>query len=352
MAEKENMDFDVVKTSSVNRERLVAFFYEVFPKAKASFFEDYGSWLYREDARADWAENYCAIRNGEIIGFGATIPTTVSYRGERHEAVWYVDLAVVPEVRRKGVASAIDRAIMALRCWKLGFPNAIALRAHLKAGWYCRRDAAVYLFPWRLWETKKVQKTNRARRLLSFPLTFGLGQVLRQYFKLKIRRGAARAKTDVSTSELAAIFAQNENPPLTTFRDESYIRWRFFESPWAEELRYYLVGDPTRTCAVVRVADDGLAARIIDVFGDLSSGTDLGDLISTICFDLGREGVAQITCLASYPPLQRLLRKTGFLFKIAVPMVLQTESPQLSDALAEVPGHFVYADADNDITFS
>ncbi|NIT35883.1 MAG: GNAT family N-acetyltransferase [candidate division Zixibacteria bacterium] len=351
MPEKEDIDFDVVKTSSVDRERLVAFFYEVFPKAKASFFEDYGSWLYREDARADWAENYCATRNGEIVGFGATIPTIVSYRGERHEAVWYVDLVVVPEVRRKGVASAIDRAIMALRCWKLGFPNTIALRAHLKTGWSCRRDAAAYLFPWRLWETKKVRKMKRALRLLSFPLTFGLGQVLRQHFKLRIRRGTARAKADVSAGELAEIFARNENPPLTTFRDENYIRWRFFESPWAEDLRYYLAGDPSRICAVVRVTDDGLAARIIDVFGDLSSGTELGDLLRTVCFDLGREGVAQITCLASYPPLQRLLRKTGFLFKIAVPIVLHAESPQLSDALAEAPGHFVYADADKDIIF-
>ncbi len=351
MAEKEDINFNVVKTSSVNRERLAAFFYEVFPEAKASFVENHGSWLYREDARADWAGNYCATRNGEIVGFGATIPTLISYRGERHEAVWYVDLAVVPEVRRKGVASAIDRAIMALRCWKLGFPNAIALRAHLKAGWSCRRGAAVYLFPWKLWETKKVRKMSRVWRLSSFPLTFGLGQLLRQYFRLKIRRAVAQAKADISAGQLAEIFAQNESPPLTTFRDEDYIRWRFFECPWAEKLRYYVVGNPTKVCAVVRVADDGSAARIVDVFGDLSSATDLGDLIRTICFDLGREGVAQITCLASYPPLQRILRKTGFLFKIAVPMVLQTESPQLSDALAEVPGHFVYADADNDVTF-
>jgi len=347
----EDTDFEVVETSSVDRERLAAFFYEIFPQAKASFLEDYGSWLYREDARADWAGNYCAVRNGEIIGFGATIPTVVSYRGERHEAVWYVDLAVAPEARRKGVASAIDRAIMALRCWKLGFPNAVALRAHLKAGWSYRRGAAVYVFPWRLWETKTIRNMKKSRRLLFFPLTFGLGQVLRQYFKVKIRRGTARLKADISARELAGTFARNENPPFTTFRDEAYIRWRFFESPWAEGLRYYVVGDPTRACAVVRVADDGRAARIIDVFGDLSRGHDLSDLIRTICFDLGREGVAQITCLASYPPLQRVLRKTGFLFKIAVPIVLQTESPQLSTALAEDPGHFVYADADNDVTF-
>jgi len=175
--------------------------------------------------------------------------------------------------------------------------------------------------------------------------------VLRSYLNLVIRRGTAHAESSASPRGLSEIFSRHEKPPVTTLRDESYISWRFSAYPYAEELRYYSAGNPTRVCAVVRVTDGGRAARIIDVFGDLSSSSHLSDLIRTICFDLGRAGVAQITCLASYPPLQRVLSKTGFLFKIRLPIVFQTASPEFTAALARDPVHFVYADADNDLTF-
>ena len=351
MSDRGNADLEVLGTSSIDRTSLVAFLHKAFPAVKAAFLEEHGSWLYREEEPAVWARNFCALRNGEIVGFGATIPAALSFHGERRNAVWYVDLIVDPQVRRRGVASAIIREIMGLRCWKLGFPRPTSLRALLKADWSCRRDAAVYLLPWKLWGTRKVRKMHRTLRWLSYPVTLGFGWILRSFLKIRIRPGTARAESRVSPRELSEIFYRYENPPITTWRDEGYIFWRFFEYPFADELRYYVSGNPIRVCAVVRVYDDGKAARVLDIFGDLASEPDVSDLLRTICFDLGREGVAQISCLASYPPLQRVLSKTGFLFKIRLPIVFQTASPEFTAALARDPVHFVYADADNDLTF-
>lgn len=105
--------------------------------------------------------------------------------------------------------------------------------------------------------------------------------------------------------------------PITTVRNRSFIRWRFFEDPVFENVLFgaYREGGDLAGYIAVRTgrADDGeVRGRLLDLFCDIKSPKLASSLLSAAIEHLEQAGVSTITCRGMHPELRRIIRRSFY----------------------------------------
>jgi GNAT superfamily N-acetyltransferase len=343
--------YEVVTSDTVDPEKLHRFIVAAYDHkaGKPEFLRDHGAWLHRGD------ENRLAVitEAGEVAGYSSLIPAPILMNGKKQEAVWLIDVMVLPEYRGQGLQRMLDVPVRQRPELNLGFPNELAAIIHKKHGW-------------------GVRQTGHMMILRLFPLVlkrrfFG-GSIQGQVVKVKtvlvdesiakIRRrrlaqyqpAGAQRIAQPDAKELAAVFLNHlEHQFVTTYRDSSYIQNRFLDAPYANQLIFY------RTPHLVLVAreaqfEDGPETRILDVWGDLHNESEMHDLLHLLARDAVIAGKLRIKALASVPILQGILAKMGFQQGFARLFCWYSDSPAEMAALENAHFHWTLADSDNDTT--
>lgn len=343
------MDTKLVTASELDPVFLDSFLSRVFPSEKSEFLQSSGNWWHKgSDNR------WVILVGGQIAGYCAVIPTQLIVDDLIHNAIWWVDIMIAPEFRGKGLQSMFDKKIQELGLLKLGFPNEVAAKIHLKHGWGVREDFYVRLFPLRPLLISQVKNAMGQRgsllRLAAFLLT-PIMLVFRIFLKLRRNKNI-----EISKTPNVELFVNISNEVRsqgfsTTVRDEGYFSHRFVSSPFREDYNYfvrYQKGHPTHyliTRDVIR--NDVVVTRILDFFGDFKDKKGLRDIISAALSDASKKKASQITVLCTLPSLNSLFLKMGFIAKTLVRFCWHSSSVELMDRL-HGPVHFSLSDSDND----
>lgn len=343
------MSTKLLTAAQVGKDELHNFLSRFFPAAKSLFLYQNGAWLHGGE------ENRWVLTiNEKIVGYCAVIPTTVDIENKPMPALWWVDIIIDPQFRGQRLQSHFDEQIKQTNRVKLGFPNQLAAQIHRKHHWGVREDLQVRLIPLRPLLVNQVHHAKGWRGTLLkigavvlSPVTALFRLWLRTY-----RPNSARRVTSPSVEQFTSVYQQY--PPVdfaTTHRDPSYFTQRFLNSPYLEQLSYYLCGpvdSPSHYLVTRTFKRDGvLVTRILDLYGNFTNQQRLRDLLLCVLKDSAKLGVSQVTVMTTLSELTAVLKKSGFLFSSIARFCWLSEDSHIMTHLGEKI-HWTLADSDND----
>lgn len=325
---------------------------QAFRPGKAAFLLEHGDWWYNQ-SRA----RYIAVApDGRVAGYTALIHSQVLLAGQKCDMMWWVDLIVLPQYRGQGLQTQLDREVRELEVLRLGFPNTLAAGMHLRHGWGVREDAqrrTLYL-SWR------GDPRLRGTRSLKGRLARAAAQLLEALASLRRRRmlayrpRQARPLIDPNADLLAGIF-QRYHPAaghLTSYRDTAFIRWRYLDAPYYNQLRFYTAGPPDvpALAAVTRLVEVGgiRTLRLLDIWGHFDDRPALDDLLRLILREAVAQGAERIVAIASLPALNAALARVGVGRAEPVLFCWYSSDADQMQAVAAAQSHWTIADSDND----
>lgn len=341
----------MVRTADeVDRESLDRFLMRIYRPEKAAFLQRHGDWWCRGQ-RNRWVFE----DGGEVVAYCAIMPTRLAVGGEAVEAAWWIDLVVDPDHRGRGIQRMLDHEVRSAKPLVVGFPNAVAAKIHRHHGWGVREDYRVLLMPLRPREVGAVQRSRGWRghgaRMVAEVIN-PIAALMRRRLEGFTPRFSRRFDR-VDPAMLSDIFVRRSQPDIvTTLRDETYLRWRFFEAPYCGDLAFFGTGRGNRVDLVAvtrKVEREGrIALRVLDLFGDLGDGTLVRDLILLVARSAVDLGVGQITIMATDLRLRRTLKKVGFIAGSISRFCWWSNDGGLMDRLGDARGSWCLADSDND----
>ncbi len=337
----------ILSADQVAPEQLAAFLQRSFKPAKAQFLMRHGTVWHRGDG------NRMVMVEGErVVAYQAVMPTTVRTGGERHEALWLVDVMVDAEHRGRGLQRQLDQRLVERRLLLIGFPNELAARIHHKHGWGVRDDLRAMLLPLRPRKLRPVVRLGAERPRLASAAALALGP-LAALLRVVLAQPAAGAQRlfELDWERLAAVDREHADSGVTaTDRSPGYLRWRYGESPFRSRIRGYLVrrGGRDHVVVLLRLAGDSEqpSARLLDLFGAIDDRAAVRAALRTALADVAHQA-SQITALTGRPELRRRLRCLGFVFSSTARFCWLSVDDRLQRRLGG-SCHWVLGDADND----
>ncbi len=344
---------------------LAAFLDRMYPPAKSAFIQQHGDW-WHGGAQNRWV----LLVDGVVAGYCAIIPTLAALHGEAVPAIWWVDLVIDPAYRGQGLQRLFDERVRSLAELKLGFPNAAAAAIHRKHNWGVREDFHALLLPLRPPQMRLFRDglVRRAAGLAFAPLAAAWRFYLRKNSASKSQNLRLSSRIEpgslLNPEALAAVAAAHPPGVPTTLRTADYLRWRFFDAPYANQLTYYAgytaPAEPSLLTAalpdivlVVRTLERAgrREVRILDVFGRLDGSPQiqraLAAALRLAASDAARAGAVQVTALVSLPTLLPAFRAAGFWLRSVGRFCWHTTNSAHYATLAG-PSHWALADSDND----
>lgn len=328
----------------VDPEALDAFLARFFGARKAQFLKRHGAWWHDGDEN-----RLVLVDGGEVAAYCGVIPVRCAIDGEPHDALWWMDLVVAPEFRGRGLQTIFDREVRARAPLLLGFPNELAAGIHLKHGWGVRDDLRAVLAPL---VPRRLNAVRRAGGVRGRLLRAAAGTVTPLAWLWRRRLAAYSPRTarrvDAPDVEHWSALARGGAAGLaTTWRDATYLRRRYLEAPYRDQLLCYETGS---LVLVSRRLERGGRSeeRVLDLFGDLACRDELDDLLRTLLREAVRAGAAQVTALAASGELAAACRRSGFRLGSVARFCWSSPDPEVMDALARARGHWCLGDSDND----
>jgi GNAT superfamily N-acetyltransferase len=326
--------------AEVDADALHAFLARFFGDAKAGFLRRHGTWWHGGEVN-----RLVLLAGGEVAAYCGVIPVRVAIDGGVHDALWWIDLVVAPEFRGRGLQALFDREVRARAPLLLGFPNELAAAIHRKHGWGVREDLRAVLAPLDPRRLNAVRRAGVAVRLAAGALS-PFAWLWRR--RLAAWRPRTARRVDAPDVERWAELARVGSAGLaTTWRDAAYLRRRYVDAPYRDQLLFYETGS---IVAVSRRLERGgrVEERVLDLFGDLARRDELDDLLRTILGEAVRAGAAQVTGLAAYDELAAAFRRSGFRLGSVARFCWSSLDREVMEALARARFHWCLGDSDND----
>lgn len=337
--------FRLVNAQDVSPEHLNQFLCKVYPPEKYEFLEKYAEWRYRGK------ENQLLILDGEqVVAYCAFIPTTCVIKGTPREALWWVDLIVLPEYRGQGLQRILDQQIQDKDCIKLGFPNEIAMGIHQKHGWGVSDEGEILLSPLFPTHLRTVQRGRfwlKSAAMLLSPIA--------ALYRAYLSRYAPKATWEIKTPSpnvLADVFMKYNLHLITSYRDAAFIQWRYLDAPYRSDLRFYVGGTKDAPTHVLITRDfnymGGKAVQILDFYGDFTKLPQMSEMIRTVLRDAVLRGAYQVTTFSFLPELITILRRNGLFISTKTRFCWQVTSTESIEIFNEQGWHWIACDSDSD----
>lgn len=342
-------DFKIVTASDVDPVLLDKFLRTYFGSSKCDFLKEYGDWYHRGQEN-----RLVAIVDEDIAGYCAVIPTTVQIDGLKKNALWWIDLYVDPKYRNIGIQHEFDLVVSSMAELKLGVPNELAMKVHRKHGWGVRDDYKMMLMP--LIPQRVLQVVN-SRGVKGFLMKVG-AWILSPLFLIKRIILKGRSKLDGEDvfypriSDLLLSSGSPESHTVSTFHDEKHVKWRFLDSPFFDQYRFYKVGENAKDALIIITRtfkrQKTNVTRILDVYGNLHNRKGFSSLLTSIISDAIRLGSSQITSLVTIPEFEQIYRKAGFILSTKARFCWLCDDQDLMNKIENGTCHWNLADSDND----
>lgn len=327
------------------------FLQRVYHPLKSAFLIEHGAWWHGSDAN-----RLVILLDGRVAGYCGVMPTKIWVNGRVYPALWWVDLVIDPEFRGRGLQTIFDQRVREMSELLLGFPNELAAKIHRKHGWGVREEIQVMLLPLQPMQVKSVNNApDRSRRqiLRAGALALSpLAALWQAWLSLQNPPRAWKMK-QFNAAVLADVFQHSmRDTQTTTWRDVSYLEWRYGCAPRPEEYSVYLAGTsgaPTHYLIArhTKQQDGFRCTRVLDLVGDFGAEEILHDLLILALQDAIKHGSSQFTLAAGQKELQKTARQLGLFFTAPLRFCWWSSSSDLMSALAG-ENYWTLGDSDND----
>ena len=323
---------------------------KVFKVSKVNLLKKYDKWLSKGNAN-----RFVLLVNDEPAAYFAIIPTNIVLRGQNKTAIWWIDLIISKEYRGYGLQTIIDNYIQKSREVKLGFPNKLEAKIHIKHNWNVKHSLRTHLYPINIKSVIKASNLFGCSQLLSQIITilFLPINITTNYFVKRYKVKWSEKISDPSPNIFYEIFLNNKNDKLlTTWRSINHFNYRYFSSPNNKEFQFYLSkkGSVLSHYCIARIfnKNGNKVMTILDLYGDFDDWSYIIDLIKLVVKDAIKQDVVQITSLAALPRLSLIFKRCGFIFwKKTRFCILDNSSQDLK--FYDYDMHWTLGDSDNDI---
>lgn len=292
-------------------------------------------WLYRKNPHGP-ALTWLAYdrASGEPAGLTSLFPRRIAIHGVERLGSIGGDGFVRPELRRRGIATALHRAsLREMRCAGVelmyGPPEPANLAALVKAG------SKVVC------QLRRFVRPLDPRRLGAFAAPFG---ALRRLF------GAPQSRLRVQpmppdARRLDALWAESVSDlPIAPVRDASYYAWRYGRCPSGRQ-RHYLVTDGGRPVAACALERDGERTVILDLLAPRRFWHRALDAVLAFC----RDDAAVEVRLNERGPLASALVLHGFVPRDRKAFQVLVDDAHPQAAALRKPGGWFYTTGDGDV---
>ena len=225
--------YKINKISEVAKDQLSDFYKKTYYSRYKSLTSNW-HWWYRVGYN-EFEPLIVSIDN-KIIGQAAYLPTDLNISGNKVPAIWFVDYAILPEFKGKGLGKIMYKEWMKICPNQMAICSDDSLRVLKKSGWK---------------DNSATQRLARPINSLSFlpainklNLNFA-NKLLRYFVKRKYYRKVSISPYKISDNfkvikdafNLKKILINKEYASIE--RDEKWLNWRLMECPYKKNIYFF-----------------------------------------------------------------------------------------------------------------
>jgi len=240
--------------SEINKNDLLEFYKFAFPQKYKLIYKNW-EWIYRVSLNN--IEPFVATHKKIIVGHAGSISTKIKFKNKLFDGIWFVDFYILPEYRNKGLGKIMTRKWMNLSKIHLTICNDHSLSVFKNLDWsinknYFKSCNLINPLKWipvlNLLDVKllnnlnfyKYFKKKNLDRSVKFYKLKGNEKLFDDLFKVKDYNNLNNSKPKV-------------------LRDQSWVNWRLFESPFIDYYFYFLIDS---SFLVVSIFNDGKKKKL------------------------------------------------------------------------------------------
>ena len=225
--------YKINKISEIATDQLSEFYKKTYYKRYKSLTSNWRWWY-----RVGYSELEPLILSvdNKVIGQAAYLPTNLNILGNIIPAIWFVDYAVLPEFKGKGLGKILSKEWMKICPNQMAICSDDSLRVLKKLGW---KDN---------YTTKRLARPISTLKFLpilkNLKLNF-VNRTLRYFIKKKYSRNISINPYKISDNfkiiddsfKLRKIVKNNEFAEI--IRDEKWLHWRLIECPYKKDIYFF-----------------------------------------------------------------------------------------------------------------
>ena len=225
--------YKINKISEIATDQLSEFYKKTYYKRYKSLTSNWRWWY-----RVGYSELEPLILSvdNKVIGQAAYLPTNLNILGNIVPAIWFVDYAVLPEFKGKGLGKILSKEWMKICPNQMAICSDDSLRVLKKLGW---KDN---------FTTKRLVRPINTLKFLpilkNLKLNF-VNRTLRYFIKKKYNRNISINPYKISDNfkiiddsfKLRKIVKNNEFAEI--IRDEKWLHWRLIECPYKKDIYFF-----------------------------------------------------------------------------------------------------------------
>ena len=225
--------YKINKISEVAKDQLLDFYKKTYFSRHKSLTSNW-HWWYRVGYNE--FEPLIVSKDNKVIGQAAYLPAELNVLGNKVSAIWFVDYAILPEFKGKGLGKIMYKE------WSKICPNQMAicsvdsLRVLKKFGW--EDNYAVKRL------TKPINPLNFLPILKNLKLNFA-NKALRYFVKKKYSSTVSinfyqiNDNFKILNDSFRIRKKSTNNNYATIIRDEKWLHWRLMECPYKRDIYFF-----------------------------------------------------------------------------------------------------------------
>jgi len=225
--------YKINKISEIATDQLSEFYKKTYYKRYKSLTSNW-RWWYRVGYNE--LEPLILSVDNKVIGQAAYLPINLNILGNIVPAIWFVDYAVLPEFKGKGLGKILSKEWMKICPNQMAICSDDSLRVLKKLGW---KDN---------YTTKRLARPISTLKFLpilkNLKLNF-VNRTLRYFIKKKYSRNISINPYKISDNfkiiddsfKLRKIVKNNEFAEI--IRDEKWLHWRLIECPYKKDIYFF-----------------------------------------------------------------------------------------------------------------
>ena len=225
--------YKINKISEVTKDQLSDFYKKTYYPRYKSLTNNW-HWWYRVGYN-EFEPLIISIDN-KVIGQAAYLPTELNVLGNKVPAIWFVDYAILPEFKGKGLGKIMYKEWMKICPNQMAICSDDSLRVLKKFGW---KDNLA---------TKRLARPINILNFLpiikNFKLNF-VNKTLRYLIKKKYNRNISINPYKISDNfkiindSLKLKKNSTNNEFASIIRDEKWLNWRLMECPYKKDIYFF-----------------------------------------------------------------------------------------------------------------
>jgi len=284
-------------------------FYNIMYPDRKDSLSNMWKWLYRSDFNKNIIP-LVILYYDRIIAHAGMIPFTLLWGKEHYIASWFVDIAVLPEFQRCGLASQLRKKRMEFSDICVSFCNEKSIGGLKKLGWIQSFDSYLHYFP--------ISPFFHPRFMRNMPFYLcsilnAVANPLYKYIYSKYSVPIDKIKFDDINSNSLEIFTsplniQRDTNTIYAVRDSNYFSWRLINSP---DVNKYTIISIDDVSVLIKLCDN-YYSKYIDILliSDLSKYITIRKIISSVAIWGRKKGYYYICYYTSRKELSSYLRKS------------------------------------------